>query len=374
MKRISLKLGVVASAVALLAIACQPSQKEFKLTASGLNAELNGTYAKIYDGGEEATDSVLIQEGGFVYTAPVNDTIARTIVIGDNPIAFACEEGEYTLTQESDEAGQTKFVRGGDANSNFVKVQALNNEVRDANKKYSDLIQAKMSTVKEGEEPSEELITEVNQLQDEFTKEFEAICNKYYTKGGNTILDYVAFSYLTSQLEDAEYVEQFDAAGSIIKNDNSLQKRYELAKSALSTSVGGQFVDYEVINPAGESKMLSEFREEGKYFLLDFFASWCGPCKRSMPTLAEVEKQYSKILSSVSIAVWERDNDGAAYAEVVKSHNITWATMQDAQSKGAELYGVRGVPTFILFSPEGEVILRGHDIDEVKAKLEELSK
>lgn len=375
MKRISLKLGVLTSAVALLAVACQPSQKEFKLTASGLQAELNGTYAKIYDeSSEEASDSVLIQDGGFTYTAPVNDTIARIIVIGDRPVAFACEEGEYTLTQETDEAGDATFTRGGDANSNFVKVQALNDEVKTIRKKYNDLIQGKMAAVPEGEEPSEELVSEANQLQDEFLKEYRAACDKYYTKGGNTIVDYVAFSYLASQFEDPEYVEQFDAAGSMIKNDKSLQARYQMAKAAVSTSVGGAFVDYEITNPAGETKMLSEFREEGKYFLLDFFASWCGPCKRSMPTLAEVEKQYSKILSSVSIAVWERDSDGAAYAEVVKTHKISWPTMQDVQSKGAELYGISGVPTFILFSPEGEVLLRGHDIDEVKAKLEELSK
>lgn len=374
MKRISLKLGVLASAVALLAVACQPSQKEFKLTASGLPEAINGTYAKIYDANNEVIDSVLIQDGGFVYTTPANDTIARTLMVGDTPIAFGCEEGEFTLTQETDEAGNAKYVRGGDANSNFVKLQALTDEVTTLNNKYTGLIQGKMATVPEGEEPSEELVSEVNQLQDEFLKEYRVICDKYYTKGGNTILDYMAFSYLVSQFDDAEFVEQFDAAGSMIKNDKDLQARYQMAKAAVSTSVGGAFVDYEIVNPAGESKMLSEFREEGKYFLLDFFASWCNPCKKSMPTLAEVEKQYSKILSSVSIAVWERDSDGAAYAEVVKTHKITWPTMQDAQSKGAELYGVSGVPTFILFSPEGEVLLRGHDIDEVKAKLEELSK
>lgn len=374
MKRISLKLGVLASAMALLAIACQPNQKEFKLTATGLPEGINGTYAKVYDINNEVIDSVLIQNGGFVYTTPADDTVARTIMVGETPIAFSCEEGEYTLTQQTDEAGNTNLVRGGKETSSFVKVQALNDEVAAVNKKYTDLINAKMATVPEGEEPSEELINEINQLQSDFFKEYRAISEKYYTDGGNTILDYTAFSYLAGQYDDAEYVEHFDAAGSMIKNDKDLQARYNMAKAAVSTSVGGQFVDYEIVNPAGESKMLSEFREEGKYFLLDFFASWCGPCKRSMPTLAEVERQYSKILSSVSIAVWERDNDGAAYAEVVKTHKITWATMQDAQSKGVELYGVSGVPTFILFSPEGEVLLRGHDIDEVKAKLEELSK
>lgn len=374
MKRNSLKLGVLASAMALLAIACQPNQKEFKLTATGLPEGINGTYAKVYDINNEVIDSVLIQNGGFVYTTPADDTVARTIMVGETPIAFSCEEGEYTLTQQTDEAGNTNLVRGGKETSSFVKVQALNDEVAAVNKKYTDLINAKMATVPEGEEPSEELINEINQLQSDFFKEYRAISEKYYTDGGNTILDYTAFSYLAGQYDDAEYVEHFDAAGSMIKNDKDLQARYNMAKAAVSTSVGGKFVDYEIVNPAGESKMLSEFREEGKYFLLDFFASWCGPCKRSMPTLAEVEKQYSKILSSVSIAVWERDNDGAAYAEVVKTHKITWATMQDAQSKGVELYGVSGVPTFILFSPEGEVLLRGHDIDEVKAKLEELSK
>ena len=66
MKRISLKLGVLASAMALLAIACQPNQKEFKLTATGLPEGINGTYAKVYDINNEVIDSVLIQNGFFL--------------------------------------------------------------------------------------------------------------------------------------------------------------------------------------------------------------------------------------------------------------------------------------------------------------------
>ena len=86
-------------------------------------------------------------------------------MVGETPIAFSCEEGEYTLTQQTDEAGNTNLVRGGKETSSFVKVQALNDEVAAVNKKYTDLINAKMATVPEGEEPSEELINEINQLQ-----------------------------------------------------------------------------------------------------------------------------------------------------------------------------------------------------------------
>lgn len=362
------KLSIALAAVALLASACQSKEEQFKLTVTGLPESANGTYAVIHDANDNAIDSVAIENGGFVYTAAANDTVAGTIVFDNTPFIFAYEPGEYTITKNADNT----YLRGGDANSQFVKVQSFSDELKALTSKYEPQIQQLQAAYPDGQQMTDEDREKLYEIQENYSEEYKDICEKYITKGGNSIVDYIAFSTIAGQLEPDEFIEYYEAAGSLIKSDKDLATVYPVMQAAARTDEGGKFVDYQITNPAGETKALSEFRAEGKYFLLDFFASWCGPCQKSMPVLSEIQKTYSNILTTASIAIWERDTDGTAYAQAVKDHKITWSTMQDASSAGATSYGIMGVPTFILFSPEGEIIKRTHDINEIKSKLEEV--
>lgn len=363
MKRISIALA----AVALLLASCQPKQEQFKLTASGLPDSINGTYAVVLDIDNQPIDSIAINGGGFTYTVPANDSLIGTIAFGNHTFPFAYEAGEYTITKSGE-----NYVCGGEEGSQFVAYQSFVDELKAVQDKYQPQLEALQPASPEVQS-SEEDIKKMYEIYDQYQAAQKEVCLKYFNMGGNSIVEYSTFLILTNVLTPQEFIDCYNKAGSIIKDHPQIKTILPKMEAAAKTDVGGQFIDYQIVNPAGESKQLSEFRAEGKYFLLDFFASWCGPCKRSMPVIAEIEKQYADILTSVSVAVWEQDADGADYANAVKELKITWPTMQDGQSEGANLYGVTGVPTFILFSPEGEIILRGHDIEAVKAKLQELS-
>lgn len=368
------KLFFALFAVAVAFTACTPGGKQFKLSGSGLPEALNGTYARIYDMDENIKDSVLIDKGAFEYVVPANDTVISMMLVGESSIVFANEAGDFTLTYTIDElTNAPKLRRGGEASSSFVRVQEMQDKLAEVRSTLNASAEELIAQIGEAE-PTDEQLEQLDKIQEQYSMETKKIYDSYYTKGGNTLIDWYAFSYMAQSLEPAEFVEYYEASGSLIKNDKQLSQMYTTMQAAAKTGVGQQFVDYEMTNPANETKKLSDFRAEGKYFLLDFFASWCGPCKVSMPVIAEIEKEFADVLTSASIAVWEQDADGAAYAQAVKDLGITWPTFQDGISEGVKLYGVNGVPTFILFSPEGEILMRGHDIKAIQAKLRELNK
>lgn len=374
----------VASVALLLGACTSKKSSEFKVTATGLPSEANGTYAYIYDVNNQIVDSIMIENGSFTFTAPANDSIINMVKLMDIPMLFAREAGDFTFTIATDSvSGETTIIRSGDATSGFMKIQNLNNELTTAHTKYRDEIKAISETILTPDSTlTAEQETQIDSLYTALDSELANINKRYFTEASNACIQIVALKNLRRLIEPAEFIGLFDQAPESLKTEKSLSDFYKTSTASVNTGVGKQFIDYQMTNPAGgETKMLSEFRTEGKYFLLDFFASWCGPCKRSMPVLAEIEKQYSNMLSSASIAIWERDETGAAYEEAKKNLNITWPSFQDGyridgnnKSVGAETYGVIGVPTFILFSPEGEIIVRTHDVNEVKTKLEELNK
>ncbi len=378
------KFILAAASMALLFGACTSEKApEFKVIATGLPAETNGTYAYIYDVTDQVVDSVLIENGAFTYVSPANDTIINVVKLMDTPLLFAREAGEFTFTVAADSvSGEATITRGGAATSAFMKLQNLNDELTAIGTKYENEVKAISENILTPDSTlTAEQEAQIDSIYTILDSEITKLNQKYFAEATNASVQIAALKNLRYSIEPAEFVALFDQASESLKSEKSLAAFYAKSVAGANTSVGKQFVDYQMTNPAGETKMLSEFRVEGKYFLLDFFASWCGPCKKSMPVLAQIEKEYAKILSSASIAIWERDENGAAYAEAVKNLKITWPTFQDGArvdgkntSIGADTYGIIGVPTFILFSPEGEIIVRTHDVTEIQTKLSELNK
>ena len=131
-----------------------------------------------------------------------------------------------------------------------------------------------------------------------------------------------------------------------------------------TTREGMMFTDFEV-----NGVKFSDFVGRGKYILVDFWASWCGPCRGEMPNLRDVyAKFHGPEFDMLSVAVWDKLEDTEAAA---KEEKITWGQIVDAQRIPTELYGIDGIPHIILFGPDGTILkrgLRGEAIGEEIAK------
>jgi len=203
-----------------------------------------------------------------------------------------------------------------------------------------------------------------------------------------TLLDYVnahnneeGTLLLASQIGFTSPHNLFDNASDEVKNgqfksyiDREIQAedaRAELEKQSADalakTSEGAMFVDFSA-EYDGKTQKLSDFVGKGKYVLVDFWASWCGPCRREIPNLINVYNKYKgSKFEVIGVATWdEPDDTKAAIAEL----NITYPQIMNAQKAGSDAYGIRGIPEIILFAPDGKIVkrgLRGSDIEtEVK--------
>ena len=133
----------------------------------------------------------------------------------------------------------------------------------------------------------------------------------------------------------------------------------EQTKSAMvvSTEEGSMFTDFEIEQPDGSIAKLSDYVGKGKYILVDFWASWCGPCKREIPNIkAAYEKYTGDKFDVLSVAVWDKPEDTAKAAA---EHGVTWNQIVNAQKIPTDIYGIEGIPHLILFGPDGTILKRG---------------
>lgn len=138
-----------------------------------------------------------------------------------------------------------------------------------------------------------------------------------------------------------------------------------------------RFADYtpefSLPDTAGVSVSLSDFR--GKYVLLDFWASWCPPCRKENPNVVNAFQQYKdKNFTIVGISL---DKDKAKWQKAIADDHLTWAHVSDLKYWDSEipaLYGVRGIPANVLLDPNGVIIAKNITGEDLQNTLKEVIK
>lgn len=145
---------------------------------------------------------------------------------------------------------------------------------------------------------------------------------------------------------------------------------------ALSTEVGGTAPDFEKIDKDGKTIRLADYR--GKYVLLDFWGSWCGPCRASHPHLKALEAKYApKGLVVINIASENGDNARKEWLQAIEEDGMTWTQILNNEGREncdvVKEYAITAFPTKVLIDPDGKILVRAvGESDPIDQKLQEI--
>ena len=143
---------------------------------------------------------------------------------------------------------------------------------------------------------------------------------------------------------------------------------------ASATEINNTFVDIALPGPQGQTVRVRDYVGQNKLVLIDFWASWCGPCMREMPNVVKAYELYhGKGLEIVGVSL---DNDKARWLAAIEQTDQKWPQMSDLKGwdcLGAQFYGIQSIPANVLIDEHGKIVardLRGDALlEEIESRL-----
>lgn len=144
-----------------------------------------------------------------------------------------------------------------------------------------------------------------------------------------------------------------------------IAEQYQYFQAEKKTSAGAQYIDFAATTPEGTELALSELVGKTDYVLVDFWASWCGPCRRLIPVLKEIYAGQPK--GRFQIFSCSLDNNEAAWRKALNDEQMPWPQVREKDDRfGSEQYAVQHIPTTILIDKNGIIIAREPDESELE--------
>ncbi|GHU56692.1 thiol:disulfide interchange protein [Bacteroidia bacterium] len=370
-----MKKGFVMVLGALALTACS-EKPGYTITGTVSEADLNGEYVYLSVLGEEdmPIDSALVENDAFYFEGLQEKPIVASLTFADGVILEEKELGggfdpfePWFLLDNSSKLtvylDDNSVVTGTSENNDLTTYMQLLDDIYED---HPELLEQLNSGDDAGISAAEDAIEALDAKA--------ASVHKLYLKShSNSPLAANAFFNFRYVLPVDLQQEIVSGAGDVFKAYPGIDKRIEHLAILDKVAIGKKFTDFEMPDTKGKNHLLSEYVGNGKVTLIDFWASWCPPCRRSIPHLREVyAANKDKGFEIVGVSL---DRTKEAWEKGIADLQITWPQLSDVQywkNAGAALYGVNSIPHTVLVDKDGTIIAKNLHGEALDAKLKEI--
>lgn len=341
------KILMLLACCLVLGVACNSQEvKRESITVSGSLANKisagDSLSLRISGEAENIATATVAEDGTFTFNVKVEKEQFLTLYIGDRPVVEIITEGNDIAISMNEE-------------DNHINIEGTryNEIIRNFNDKVKPLVNTLYSATSEAdaEKTYQELLA---------TIDASVVENRDNPTSVKILGMFVQFGG-----DDKRTEELFN----LINKRYSYLKEYSRMKNTL---IGSDLIDLKLKDGNGTEVVLSEVVKSGKWVLVDFWATWCGPCRHEIPFLVEAYKEFAPKGLEIYGVTFDRPGSESKWQEFTKENSMTWINVWGSDENGGwqagKEYNVNSIPANFLYSPEGKLVaknLRGEDIKKI---------
>lgn len=345
-----------------------PAQNNFEI-AGKIDSLKDGD--KIYlvyaVGDQQKTDSVQVQRGRFVFKGTVKYPVYSTLFLHKNPYVNRPAPGEKmdyfkfylepaNMKMAAVDSLKHLAITGSPAN---VAHRELLTMLKENDAKFAQLIR-EFDALPEEKRKDKAVYDSIVECEKQLLMESYQVHLEFAEKHPGSYLSVISLAHIAAQPELREGVEKaYQQLSPQLKN-TALAKDIPIQMAASeNTQIGKIAPDFMQNAADGKNVKLSDFR--GKYVLVDFWASWCGPCRQENPNVAAAYNKYKDKGFTVLGVSLDMPGQRNAWLAAIEKDKLTWTQVSDLkgwENAAAKVYGVRSIPTNFLVDPAGKIVAR----------------
>ncbi len=357
------------------------AQQSFTLNGDVKNLKSGDKIYLVYaDGGTRVVDSTLVANGAFSFKGTVNEPMMANLFKNINPFnpgantrfldftTLYLEPG--TILASTADSLKSAKISGTPTNADQAKLMM-------SLKPFTDKMMAINEEFAKLTADQKKDMAFLGPIRDRAMKISDEMTPIYLDFIKNNPQSYLSLNSLLQFLDDptmaAEIVGLFNGLSSEVKATklgSMLALKFE---AEMKTAIGAMAMDFTQNDQNGKPVKLSDFK--GKYVLIDFWASWCGPCRNENPNVVAAYQKYKDKNFTVLGVSLDKPDAKDAWLKAIADDKLTWTQVSDLkfwQNEVAVKYGIQSIPANFLIDPTGKIIAKGLREEALHLKLKEL--